>query len=204
MHIYRLRILNEENDSFVRDMELKPTNTFEEFHKAILQSIGFEEGEMASFYICDSQWRRLQEISLWNLSEDQEVQNQNNEFEDDDEQREDAQKAPPILVMADTRLKDVVNDPHQRFMYIYDFLNMFTFYIELIKIAEGSDKQNYPLCTKSAGNIVRPLKNPVKPDNNSDTEEELLKEYEDMFNEEELPDQDNVFFGDLFEENSFN
>ena len=200
MHIYKFRIISEENDSFFREIDIKPSSTFAEFHKAILDCVGFEDEEMASFYVCDGQWNKGQEISLCDLNI--------NEDEDDDEDvypPKKTKKTLPPLVMADVRLKDIIIDPHQRFIYVYDFLNMWTFYIELFKIVPATANVKYPVCTKCTGKLNRHRNDVKHAAGAADDEESLLKEFNDLLNEEEDGEiEDSSIFGDAFEDNSYN
>ena len=45
-----------------------------------------------------------------------------------------------------------VNDPHQKIVYVYDFLEMWTMHLELVGI-EMKEKAGvkYPICSKSVG-----------------------------------------------------
>jgi hypothetical protein len=135
MHAYRFRILLEDVDDFYRDIEILSTSTFEEFHKAVYQSVDFDGKELASFYICDSKWNRRQEISLEDMSD------------------EDDPTAP--LMMRRCKLAEHIDDPHQRMVYVYDFLNMYEFYIELCKILPADKNIKYPRCVRKSGMIPK-------------------------------------------------
>lgn len=122
----------EDIDDFYRDIEIMANSTFEDLHKAILQAVGFDGKELASFYISNSTWNRMKEITLVDMSE-----------EDDNE------NAP--LLMGKCKLSEFIDDPHQRLIYVYDFLNMYEFYIELYKIVPSEKGIKYPRCVKQSG-----------------------------------------------------
>ncbi|MGD0711452.1 MAG: hypothetical protein ABR968_09770 [Bacteroidales bacterium] len=136
MHVYRFRILIEDVDDFYRDIEIMASSTFEDFHKAIFQSVDFDGKELASFFICDSKWNRKKEITLEDMSEEGENEN-----------------AP--LIMSKCKLAEYINDPHQRLIYVYDFLNMYEFYVELCKIIPSDKKVKYPRCVRKSGIIPK-------------------------------------------------
>jgi hypothetical protein len=199
MHIYKFRIISDENDSFFREIEIKPSSTFLDFHKAILECIGFEDEEMASFYVCDGQWNKGQEISLCDLNVTDE------QDDDEDLYPRNAKKSLPPLVMSEVKLKDIIIDPHQRFIYVFDFLNMWTFYVELFKILPAAANTKYPVCTKCTGKLHRHKNNVARTPGEGDSEESLLKEFEDLLNEEDEGEtEDSSPFGDSFEDNTYN
>lgn len=131
MAVYKFKVTFEEYDDVYRIIEIKSTQTFEELHKAILTSINFDQKQLASFYMSNDSWKKGQEITLEDMSENEENK---------------------IPVMSKSRLSDYIIDPHQKILYVYDFLEVWTFYIELTGI-EMKEKAGtkYPVCTKTAG-----------------------------------------------------
>lgn len=134
MAVYKFKLTFEEYEDIHRMIEIKSSQTFLEFHKAILESIGFDQSQMASFYMSNDTWKKEQEITLEDMSDD----NDDNSI--------------PIPTMKDSRLSMFVNDPHQKIVYVYDFLEMWTMHLELTGI-EMKEKPGvkYPVCTKSVG-----------------------------------------------------
>jgi len=132
MHTYRFRIQSDENEDFVMDVELKANQTFFDFHNAIKQFCNISSNEFASFFICDDKWRKKTEITLVEM----EVEEKNTE------------EKKVIKEMKDIVLNSVIINPHQKFIYIYDFLNVYTFYIELTHIKEANEKDTYPKLVK--------------------------------------------------------
>lgn len=149
MHAYRFRLLAEDQDDFLRDIDVLAGQTFEDFHKSLISMFDLKNDELASFYICDHKWRRLKELTLLDMQQDTDF-----EDEDDDEKKEKKNKLP-VFVMNQSKVKDVIDDPHQRLIYEYDFLNPVVFYIELIKILAADKAQSYPVCVRSNGEFVR-------------------------------------------------
>ena len=146
MHAYRFRILTDEQDEFVRDVEIMANQTFLDFHNYLVRLLEFDSNELASFSICNSKWFKLSEITLL----DMEVENDD---EDDDEfKKVDKMKT---YLMSDARLNTFIEDPHQRLVYEYDFLNLRTFYLELTKILPAEPGIQYPRCVFSEGNLQK-------------------------------------------------
>ncbi|ALJ04391.1 hypothetical protein APS56_04225 [Pseudalgibacter alginicilyticus] len=121
--IYRFRVIldNDTEDDVFRDLEIREADTLEDLHNAINQSFGFEGNEMASFYVSDEQWNQGEEISLFDLSDEN-----------------------PTRLMNETTLNDVVHEMQTRLIYVYDFFSMWTFYVELAEIVEEAEGVDYP------------------------------------------------------------
>jgi|SRR5690554_147426 len=127
--IYRFRVTLNGDETTFRDIEIEATNSFEDFHNVILQSFGFDGMEMASFYLADEEWEPLEEITLFDMSD-----------EEEDEEKEPSKK----LIMQEVQLEDLVHEDQTRLVYIYDFLNLWTFMVELAEITERDESINYP------------------------------------------------------------
>ena len=138
--IYRFRVIldNDTDDDIFRDIEIYETNSLEEFHKTIINSFSFINNEMASFYISDNEWNQGEEISLFNFG---------------DESKE-------TKLMSSIAINQVINNENNKLIYIYDFLNMWVFLIELIEVAEEIKGINYPNIIFSKGEL--PEKAPEK------------------------------------------
>ena len=62
--------------------------------------------------------------------------------------------------MSDILINNVINIKNNKLIYVYDFLNMWTFLIELVEVAEGIKGIDYPNIIFSKGEI--PKKSPEK------------------------------------------
>jgi len=201
MNVYKFKVLFENQEDFVREIEILPSQTFEDFHDILLESTGLNGEELASFYICNSGWRKLKEITLLDMSEETEEE----EVEEDEEKM---RKKIPTFTMNNAILKKFIDDPHQRMLYVYDFIDLKTFYIELSKIVSyTAPGTSFPRCTKSIGDL------PNKPgsvpaaypgmDNESDEINDLgTEEEDDLFGNTEV-DPDFSELNDGFEEVKF-
>src|SRR6185436_10889920 len=138
MAVYKFRVTFEDHEDVSRDLEIKSTQTFEDLHSAIQSSIGFDNKEMASFYMSDDNWKKGKEITLADMS--------------------DGEKK--IAMMKNSRLKDFIADPHQKIYYVYDFMAMWTFHIELIKIIVSEETGIfYPRCVRTMGDAPKQFGN---------------------------------------------
>ncbi|MFD1614332.1 IS1096 element passenger TnpR family protein [Gelatiniphilus marinus] len=121
--IYRFRVIldNDTEDDVFRDLEIRETDTLEDLHNIITQSFGFDGSEMASFYLSNDHWDQGEEISLFDLSENNSAR-----------------------LMNETSLDSVVHEAQTKLIYVYDFLSMWTFYVELAEIVEETEGNDYP------------------------------------------------------------
>ncbi|PHR14698.1 MAG: hypothetical protein COA40_00475 [Aequorivita sp.] len=164
--IYRFRIILDTHEDVFRDIEIEASATLEDFHNAITQSFGFDGQEMASFYTSNDLWEEGEEISLFDVSDE----------------------PGGLRIMGETALQDVVDEEKTRLLYVYDFLNMWTFMVELADIADAEAGTIYPNLMYSHGQI--PEEAPEKEFIAEEIEEEDFDEEFDLDPE----DYDNLDF----------
>lgn len=162
MAVYRFKVTFEDNEEVSREIEIKSTQNFEDFHSIILQSIDFDAIHHASFFISDDYWRKGEEITLRLINDDH------------------GKTAKAKRLMNKCKMASLIDDPHQKFVYVYDPKTSWTFLVELIKIVADDPKASYPLCAKKIGvapkqyvstNNIAPV-----PDDDLEDEEEITKD----------------------------
>jgi hypothetical protein len=175
--IYKFKVTFEDNEDIYRVIEIKSNQTFLDFHKIILQSIGFDGKQLASFYMSNDTWKKGEEITLEDMTEDEDN---------------------PIKTMEKCKLSQFIEDPHQKILYVYDFLECWTFYIELIGISKEVPGKTYPEITKSVGLAPKQYDKVQKFGLIEDDEfEEIAKKYMNTSDEEggEISDEEADEFG---------
>ncbi|MFM2048357.1 MAG: hypothetical protein RI955_905 [Bacteroidota bacterium] len=125
MSVFKFRVALEQDDTIFRDIEIKPAQLFSDFHTAILKSFGFDSKHEASFYKTNDRWIMGEEISL--------------------------SKKEGIKQMSKMAMAMAIDDPHEKFIYVYDVEMEWTFLIELLGVVEESKKDSYPKMSKSEG-----------------------------------------------------
>jgi len=122
--IFRFRVVldNDTKEDIFRDIEIRNSDTLEDLHNTITQSFGFDGSEMASFYLSDDEWNQGEEISLFDLSDG----------------------AGDIQLMSQTTISEVISESRTKLIYIYDFLSMWTFMVELGEIVDEAQGTDYP------------------------------------------------------------
>ena len=131
MSVYRFRLFFEDQPEVSRIIDISGDQTFEDFHKIILKSIDFKEGEFASFYIDYHNAEDTIEICLSDL------QSENDET---------------VLLMNDIKIKELIQGNIDSITYIYDFIELWTLKIEVVsEKIEKNPKTKYPIVIEKKG-----------------------------------------------------
>jgi hypothetical protein len=175
MHIYKFRLLSVENDEFVRDIEIRANQTFKEFHDIISQNVKMNGNELASFHICDQSWTKHKEVTLLDMRME-------NVADDGDD--ETVAPVEEIFLMENSCISDFIEEPNQRIVYEYDFLDMTTLFLELTGVWKIKDESIvYPRCTHSEGDLATQPVPRVIEEEDSDMTEELLADFDELLDD---------------------
>jgi hypothetical protein len=166
--IYKFRaILDAEEDVF-RDIAIDENDTLEDLHNTIVNAFGFDGTELGSFYTCDDLWNQEEEISL---------------FDSGDVLGE--QK-----IMSDYAINELLSKEQTKIIYVYDFINMWTFLVELAAVEEAETGVIYPSLLFSHGVLPE-----IAPEKEFEAEnDDIYSEFEDDLDEDDLDmfgDEDN-------------
>jgi len=167
MHIYKFRMLSDEYDNFVRDIEIQANQTFEDFHQMISECVILKGNELVSFHICDHRWNKLTEITLLDMQDDLEPDEKANPIEE-------------VFMMKDAVIRNFINEPSQRLLYEYDFLDMKTFFIELISVFKQKDEHTYPRCTMKRGEVFEEPVAALIEEDDEELRSQLLQDLDDL------------------------
>ena len=151
--IYRLRIILDTKIDVIRDIEIKSINTFEDLHFAIVNAFSFEGNEMASFYLSDPEWKQGEELTFESFGHEK--------------------------VMKEHILNTIINNDQKNFIYVYDFLKLWTFFIEVVETNDENSYSHYPQTIFSIGDT------PIKAPEKLFVEDKSDKYLEDDFEEED-------------------
>jgi len=159
--IYKLRVILDAKEDVFRDLAVDSNDTLEDFHNSISQSFGLDGGEMASFYTCDQEWNQEDEIPLFAMEDG--------------------------MSMGAVQIKDIIDQDKNKLIYVYDFLLMWTFFIELADISTRTDGVSYPELLFSHGELPD---NPPEKVFEAESTEESFDESDNEF-DDEFDDFDN-------------
>lgn len=178
MNVFKIRILVDDQDDFIREVEIKSNQTFKILHEFIVKNLKLGGNELASFHLTDDNWRKLQEITLIDMGGKPGRNGGKNT------------KVRTPLIMAQTKLGDVLDDIDQKLLYEYDFLQMHTFRLEVIDIINSKTGITYPVFSYSKGRLQ--LQDNVRVEKDSDKlKQDLLKDFNSILND----DSDDDDFG---------
>ncbi len=94
--VYRFKLVSDEVSNFSREIEIDAESTFLQLRNSILDSVGYTREDIDSFFLCDEEWERREEITQMDMGSDS----------DQD-----------IWIMADTPLSDLIEEDHILFEY---------------------------------------------------------------------------------------
>jgi hypothetical protein len=152
--LHKLRVfLETDGPDVYRDIEIQDTASLEDLHNTIVQSFDFDGTQMASFYLTDDELNQGMEIPLFNMDDTKPANN----------------------LMSNTLLKDVLSEENPNLLYVYDFLNMWRFLVNLMETGEEAPGIEYPQVAHAQG--IRP-EYPPEIDFNS-TNDEDMDHYDD-------------------------
>ena len=124
--IYKFLLLSDEVETFSREICIDSEATFLELNDAILESVNYTKDQLTSFFICEDNWEKREEVTLIEM---------------------DSSSDEDIWLMEDTRL---IEDEHQRMLFVFDMMAERSFFMELREIELGKNLLD-PLCTKVKG-----------------------------------------------------
>lgn len=134
--MYKIRVILDTKEDIIRTILVDDNQNLENLHVTIAKSFGFKGQEMASFYRTDDEWNEGEEIPLFNMAE-----------------------AGEGISMQTCILKDTLPEENHKLIYVYDFLNMWTFYVDVVEISDEK-RDDLPQTILSVGEI--PEKAPEK------------------------------------------
>lgn len=171
--VYKFKLVSDEVNNFSREIEIDANSTFLQLRNVILDSVDYTRDELDSFFICDEDWTRHEEITLEDMgsSSDQD-----------------------IWIMDETPLNDLIEEEGQKVMFVFDYMTERAFFMELKEIIPGRNLIE-PICTvkkgKAPAQIVSLDEFEIKIDQANKVGDDLdIEEFygDDQFNEDELPE----------------
>lgn len=178
INIYKFRVIIDAEEDVFRDIEISTDDHFFSLHKAILDAFDFEDGEMASFYLSDDNWEKGLEISLMDMGSDN-------------------------LSMTGSILSDFVDKPSDKLLYVYDFLRMWCFYVELVEVTKEKPSTIYPRVALVYGDA--PSQDSKEMDLfGTEVDNEEFDDQNDDYKGSDDEDEENEFFDDDEFKGSYN
>lgn len=127
--MYKIRVILDTKEDVIRTILVDDSFNLEDLHFTIAKSFGFVGQEMASFYRTDEEWNQGEEIPLFNMAE-----------------------AGEEISMKTCTLLNTLPEENSKLIYVYDFLKMWTFYVEVVEISTEL-KEDLPAIILTVGEI---------------------------------------------------
>lgn len=127
--VYRFKLVSDEVSNFSREIEIDSESTFLQLRNSILESVDYSKDELDSFFLCDEDWQRREEITLMEM---------------------DSSSDYDIWLMEDTPIDELVEDEGQKLVFVFDYLTERSFFMELKEIMPGRSLSE-PICTLKKG-----------------------------------------------------
>ncbi len=122
---YNIRITLESKEDVIREIEINSDCFLSELHYFIIDAFGLDNKELASFYTVNSELELEDEFPLISFQD-----NSSN--------------------MENTKLESVLTNVNEKLIYVFDYMKMWRFLIDLIKIETDFKERK---CTLKIGEI---------------------------------------------------
>jgi hypothetical protein len=124
--VYKFVVLSDEDESFVREFEFLDSHSLMDFHSLIQEELEFDKSQMASFFLATDNWEKEEEFTLFDMG-------------------------TGSSTMDDAVLEDVIFKKNQKLLYVFDFFNERSLFVEYTGEVKEIDGREYPSCTNSKG-----------------------------------------------------
>ena len=124
---YLIRITLESKEDIIREIEISSDEKLIDLHNYLIKIFDLNTKELASFFTVDNDLEIQQEIPLFSFEE-------NNPK------------------MEDFKLENLLFEKNDKLIYLFDYMKMWRFLVELIDIQEGITKKR---CTMEIGIIPK-------------------------------------------------
>ncbi|MCE5346100.1 MAG: plasmid pRiA4b ORF-3 family protein [Bacteroidales bacterium] len=175
--VYKFVVLSDEDETFIRELEFLDSHTLLDFHNLLQDELEFDKSQMASFFMATDNWEKEEEFTLFDMG-------------------------TGSSTMESAVLEEVIFRKNQKLIYVFDFFNERSLFVEFTGEAKEVEAEDYPVCTNSKGvppkqvlfgGRSRKLYNNIVVSDDDDDDE---PEVDDLFlngdDEETPPDFENI------------
>lgn len=128
--VYRFKLVSDEVSNFSREIEIDSENTFLQLRNAILESVNYTKDELDSFFLCNDDWEREEEITLEDMGTSPSDQD--------------------LWLMETTPLSELIEDEGQKLSFVFDYMTERSFFMELKEMIPSRSLVE-PICTMKRG-----------------------------------------------------
>ncbi|MEG1954515.1 MAG: hypothetical protein RR066_00510 [Mucinivorans sp.] len=141
MMIFHFRLLSDESEDFLLDVEVPYDMNLLDFQKFLSKTLSYNPCEIASFFTSDSEWEKLREFTLIDMGVD------SSEF---DPETDDDEMASPVA-MEKVTLGQIMHKKFDRLIYVFDMFAERGLFIQLLHSKKADETTKYPRVVEFKG-----------------------------------------------------
>ena len=126
----KFRIILNVKDDVLRDIVIDSGTSLIEFSKIISTVFGFDSSEISTFHNTDDNWEQLDEIKIFKIDDKDEI-------------------------MDNIPISNFFISKNDKLIFVYDFLNYWTFFIELYEVGDFINDNNKYFVINSIGEVPK-------------------------------------------------
>lgn len=170
--IYKFKLVSDEVNNFAREIEIDSNASFLQLRNAILDSVDYSREDYDSFFLCNDEWEREEEIAL---------------------EDEGSASDQDIWIMEDTPLNELIEEDGQKLVFAFDYTSDRCFFMEMVESVPGRNLSD-PICTLKRGKapsryIEQEEIDPKTDVNNINVAEEGI-DLEDIYDDTQYDDEE--------------
>lgn len=156
----KLRVILNVKTDVLRDIIIDSKVTLKEMSDIISESFGFDSTEISTFHHTNEDWELLEEIKIFKIDESD-------------------------ISMENSLISDFLKFNGDKIIFIYDFLNYWTFFIELFDLDENVEDKFKFKCINSIGTVPSEAPSEIHSSIDQDVEDNIF-ENDDSLTDNEL------------------
>ncbi len=158
--IFKLRMLSDESDTFVREYEVAANTDLLHLHDTICRDLGLDRSNFCSFFTANERWNKLQEYTLTDMF--------------DDEESVDAQP------MEDVRLDELAAAGVSRLIFVFDLLSGRSLYLTIADFGREAEGVAYPRVLLSEGELAADAADGLLDEEGEDPFGDMMADFADF------------------------
>lgn len=156
----KLRVILNVKTDVLRDIIIDSKVTLKEMSDIISESFGFDSTEISTYHHTNEDWELLEEIKIFKIDESD-------------------------ISMENSPISDFLQLNGDKIIFIYDFLNYWTFFIELFDLDENVEDKFKFKCINSIGTVPSEAPSEIYNSIDQDIEDNIF-ENDDSLTDNEL------------------
>jgi hypothetical protein len=128
--IFTIRLISDEEEDFIMDVNIHSSHTFADLHRLIQKALKYDNSQLASFFISNENWEKLDEITLLDMG-----------------------GSEPVRLMSNTRLDAFFFSKNQHMLYVFDYFAERLLFGSTTMVTEGIAPDDLPKVIKLDGRI---------------------------------------------------